>query len=310
MTLIIRDYVPADRQAVAAMMRAALPYLVTTPQLVDAQVTAAPVAQHFRMLVADDDGRIVGCARVGLLTDTSEPGQGNANLNVAAADRGRGIGSALLTAAERHLAEVGATTVYTSVTGDPASRSFAEHHGYRQGRSATFFRLDLAPGAPLPDPPPLPDGFTVLPAAAFADDPRPLYEADEESVRDEPGDVAADAMSYADWRVQTWDRPGFDADLTTAVVVDGVVAALAIAHTDGRERYWSGGTGTRRAYRGRGLAKAAKTHSLHLARAAGFKEAFTNNDDGNEPMLAVNRWLGYRPCGSEWRYIRDLPARA
>jgi GNAT superfamily N-acetyltransferase len=89
-------------------------------------------------------------------------------------------------------------------------------------------------------------------------------------------------------------------------VVDGVVAAFSVAQTDGRSRYWSGMTGTRSAYRNRGLAKLVKNQSLHRARAAGYTEAFTGNDAGNGPMLAINKWFGYQPCASEWRYLRDL----
>ncbi|MBM0224834.1 hypothetical protein [Micromonospora sp. ATA51] len=68
-----------------------------------------------------------------------------------------------------------------------------------------------------------------------------------------------------------------------------------IAPTDGRDRYWSGMTGTRRAFRSRGLAKLAKNDSLHLARAAGYTAAFTGNDTENAPLLAINTWFGYRP---------------
>jgi RimJ/RimL family protein N-acetyltransferase len=124
--------------------------------------------------------------------------------------------------------------------------------------------------------------------------------------RDEPGDVAADHLSYPDWRAVTWDRPDFDADLSTVAVVDGEVAGLVIAQTDGGLHYASGGTGVLRAFRGRGLAKAAKVQSLHLARAKGYREATTGNDESNAPMLAINRWLGYEPRGTERRYIRDL----
>jgi hypothetical protein len=65
-------------------------------------------------------------------------------------------------------------------------------------------------------------------------------------------------------------------------------------------------TGTGRAFRGRGLAKLAKNHSLHRARAAGFTEAFTGNDADNGPMLAINTWFGYQVCATEVRYVRDL----
>jgi GNAT superfamily N-acetyltransferase len=307
--VIIRVYEPADAEAVAAVVRETVPYMVTTPQTVQAQVDFASPAQRFLLLVAETGGRIVGCARTGLFPDSDAPGLAFANLNVLPADRGRGAGSALLGAAETRLADLGATTVYSWVTDEPASHAFAARHDYRRGRSGSFLRLDLAPDAPLPARLELPPGVRLLPASAYAADPRPLYEADLDSILDEPSDLDGGAPGYADWRAQAWDRPDYDHELSTVAVVDGEVAALVNVQTDGRDRYWSGGTGTRRAYRGRGLARAAKADSLHRARAAGYTEAFTSNDDGNAAMLAINRWLGYRPCGNEWRYIRDLPDR-
>lgn len=308
--LIIRDYVTGDAEAVVGMLRETAPYLVTSPRAVRAQVADAPARQHYRLLMAEDGGRAVGCARVGLFADTGDPGLAFANLNVLPRDRGRGTGSALLAAAESHLTGVGATTVYAWAGDEPAAHAFAARHGFRRGRSASFLRLDLAAGGPLPARPDVAEGVRLLAASLWADDPRPLYEADLESFRDEPGDVESAAISLSDWRALTWDRPDFDADLSTVAVVDGAVAAVVIVQTDGEGRYWSGGTGTRRAYRGRGLAKATKARSLHLARAVGLHTAYTSNDDGNLPMLAVNRWLGYEPCGTEWRYIRDLTDRA
>lgn len=310
MALIIRDYSAEDADGVAALLRDLLPYLVVTPRGVHAQVTAGPARQRYRALLAEEDGRLVGSARVGLFPDTSDTGLGFANLNVIASERGRGIGGALLAAAESHLASVGARTAYAWVDDQPASHGFAARNGYRRGRSSRFLRLDLAAEPPaVPEPAPGAGTLRLLPASRWAADPRPLYEADLESFQDEPSDVAPDTISYEDWRRVTWDRPEFDPELTTVAEVDGQVAAVVIAHTDGATRYFSAGTGTRRAFRGRGLAKAAKAHSLHLARAAGYREAFTGNDDGNAPMLAVNRWLGYQTCATEWRYIRDLTDR-
>ncbi|KPC92636.1 hypothetical protein ADL27_23995 [Streptomyces sp. NRRL F-6602] len=65
-------------------------------------------------------------------------------------------------------------------------------------------------------------------------------------------------------------------------------------------------TGTLREYRGRGLASLAKTATLHKARAAGLREAFTGNDAENAPMLAVNRKFGYEICATEVRHVREL----
>ncbi|MBM9507101.1 GNAT family N-acetyltransferase [Streptomyces sp. KK5PA1] len=305
----MRDYRAADAERVAGLLGEVLPYFVTSAHGVQAQVAGAPARQRYRLLLAEaEDGRLLGCVRTGLFADASQEGAAFANLTVAPQARGRGVGGALLAAAERHLAAAGAASVYAWGADTPAVQAFAAHRGYRTGRAATYLRLDLGSGSPLPEPPvpTVPGGADLLPAARWAADPWPLYRADVESFRDEPGDVDYDGIGYADWRALTWDRPDFDPALSTVAVVGGEVAALVLVQTDGAGRYWSGGTGTRRAFRGMGLAKAAKAHSLHLARAAGCRTAYTGNDDGNAPMLAINLWLGYHPCGSERRYIREL----
>lgn len=84
------------------------------------------------------------------------------------------------------------------------------------------------------------------------------------------------------------------------------MAAFSAANTDGLTRYWSGMTGTRRAYRNRGLAKLAKTDSLHRARAVGYTDAYTGNDADNGPMLAINTWFGYRICATEVRHVHNI----
>lgn len=73
--VIIRQYTPADAEAVAAVVRETVPYMVTTPRTVHAQVVDAPENQRFRMLVAEiDDGRIVGTAGPGCSRTTTHPG--------------------------------------------------------------------------------------------------------------------------------------------------------------------------------------------------------------------------------------------
>ncbi len=118
--------------------------------------------------------------------------------------------------------------------------------------------------------------------------------------------MAAVFDDYEDWLAHTWNNPSLDRELTTVVLVDGTVAAFCAAETDGATRYSSAMTGTLRAFRGRGLAKLAKTASLHRAREAGYTEAFTGNDADNGPMLAINEWFGYEVCATETRYTKRL----
>ncbi|MFU8875589.1 hypothetical protein [Micromonospora sp. SL4-19] len=90
--------------------------------------------------------------------------------------------------------------------------------------------------------------------------------------------------------------------------MDDVVPSLSLAPRDGRDRYQSGMTGTRRVYRGRGLTGLVKLSSLPRARDVGHQDAATTNDAGNVAMLAINRRLGYRLAAGEWRYRRDFHA--
>ncbi|RSS75573.1 GNAT family N-acetyltransferase [Streptomyces sp. WAC06614] len=309
MTVVIRDLRaadPADVQSVVRVRRAALPYLVFSPAGVAFELTSAHPAKRYRVLVAQTaDGRVVGTAQVGIAYDSPVPGQAFVNAYVDPAGRGLGAGGALVAEAEAHLAGAGATEVFAWVLDEPEYRAFAERRGYRAGRSAHFLRLDLT-GAGLPSRPPLPAGVELRPGSAFAADPRPLFVADAEVTADEPGDVEASLDDYDDWLRHTWHHPDLDKELTTVALVDGEVAAFTAALTDGAGRYTSGMTGTLRAFRGRGLAKLVKTASLDRARAAGCREAFTGNDTGNAPMLAVNTWFGYEICATEVRYTKKL----
>ncbi|MER6256432.1 GNAT family N-acetyltransferase [Streptomyces sp. NPDC001584] len=310
MTVSIRDLRPgdpADAESVVRVRRAALPFMITTAEGVAFELSSAHPAKHHRILVAETgDGRVIGTAQVGIVYDSPEPGQSYVNSYVDPAHRGLGAGTLLLRTAEQHLAARGAVDVYAWVLDNPAPRAFAERHGYRPGRSAHFLRLDLA-AATLPElPRDLPAGVELRPGSAFAADPRPLFEADAETTADEPGDVAAELDDYEDWLAHIWNSPSLDKELTTVALVDGVVASFTAAQTDGGTRYASAMTGTLRAFRGRGLAKLAKTASLHRARAAGYTEAFTGNDAGNGPMLAVNEWFGYEICATETRHTKKL----
>ncbi|MFG2312490.1 GNAT family N-acetyltransferase [Streptomyces sp. NPDC048566] len=310
MTLIIREVRgedPADAASFGHIRQQALPFMVSTPESVLHDIEHTHPDAHYRPLLALQDGEPVGTAQVGLVHDSPEPGHGYVNVYVHPGRTGRGAGSLLVRSAEERLAALGATRLSAWVLDTPANRGFAERRGYRPARSAHFLRLDLAHGTlpPLPSPPP---GVEVRTAADFADDPRPLFDLDAETLRDEPSDVEREFTDYAAWLEETWQHPLLNHELTCVAVVDGRPAAFSAAHTDDGTRYGTVMTGTARAFRGRGLAKLAKNHSLHRARATGRTEAFTGNDTGNGPMLAINAWLGYAVCATEVKYVRDLGA--
>ncbi|MEU3946869.1 GNAT family N-acetyltransferase [Streptomyces sp. NPDC029526] len=308
MTVIVRDLRPearADAEGFSRVRRLAVPFMLSTPDSVLHHLLNSHLDAHFGQLVAEVDGEIVGTAQLSVAHDSPEPGRGSANVYVHPERTGRGAGSLLLRTAEERLSSLGVRTVFSWVPDEPGDRAFAERHGYRAGRSAYFLRLGLDGGTlpPLAGPPP---GVELRTGADFADDPRPLFELDAEVTADEPGDVASEPSDYAAWLKDVWRHPLLDLRLTTVAVVDGRPVAFTAAHTDGEGRYGTAMTGTARGHRGRGLAKLVKNTSLHRARAAGCTEAFTGNDTGNEPMIAVNQWFGYDICATEVRYAREL----
>ncbi|MFD3588328.1 GNAT family N-acetyltransferase [Streptomyces sp. NPDC058683] len=308
MTVIVRDlrpHVRSDAEGFARVRQLALPFMLFTPESLVHDLTHTHPDARFRQLIAEEDGEIIGTAQIGLAHESTEPGQGFANVYVHPERTGRGAGSLLARTAEAHLSDAGATTSYAWVLDAPANRTFAERRGYTASRSAHFLRLDLAHGAlpPLRTPPP---GVELRTAADFADDPRPLFTLDAEATLDEPSDIDTEFADYEAWLDGTWRHPLFSRELTSIVLVDGRPAAFSAARTDGGSRYGTVMTGTARAFRGRGLAKLAKNDSLHRARAAGCTEAFTGNDSGNGPMLAINKWFGYDICATEVRYVREL----
>ncbi|NEY32940.1 GNAT family N-acetyltransferase [Streptomyces sp. PRKS01-65] len=332
MTVIVRDLrpdVPSDLEGFARVRRLALPFMLVTPGSVVHALTHTHPAARFRSLVAEEDGEVIGTAQTGIAHDSPEPGQGFLDVYVRPDRLRRGAGGLLVRTAEEYLAGQGATTLYTWVLDEPANRAFAAARGYARRRSAHFLRLDLA-SAGLPPLPPPPPGVELRTAAGFADDPRPLFELDAETTSDEPGDIGTEFTDYEAWVEETWKHPLLDLDLTTVAVAGGRPVAFTATYTDGgalaRSRAHPAAgtappsglsslvpsvmttamTGTARAFRGRGLAKLVKTASLHRARAAGITKAFTGNDTGNGPMLAVNERLGYQVCATEVRHARRL----
>lgn len=285
MTVAVRPFRDEDADAAVAVVRAGQRLTMLTAVSLRHQATDG------RLLIGTLDGVVAGAARI-------RPSGDGAwiQVNVAPPYRRRGVGRALLAAAEDDLPGPLRRTI---VHDEPESVAFAERHGYVRRRSFALRRLDLPTFAvPLPRPEP---GVELLSGSAFADDPRPVFAIEAEAAPDIPGNDES-PPAYEKWRYRTWNAPDAEPELSVVAVVDGVPAAYTAALSDRTEVYWSAMTGTRRSYRGRGLAHLIKVAALHRAREAGLTIAVTGNDDENAPMIAVNDRLGYRRAVTLWRF--------
>ncbi len=264
--------------------------------------TSPPEARRAAWCVEDGD-EVIGWAICALMVETSEPGVGWIGVNVHPDRRRAGLGSALLATAERHATEIGMTRLLSFSRGDDPSASFARSRGYDQTASNDVLVVDPRDV----DPPVPPAGVELKPYSAFVDDPSPIFHVDTTSVLDEPGEARFDAITYDSWLERLWRNPALDHDASMVALVDGVAVATTMLQTDRPSgRGQNNGTGTLPEHRGRGFATLAKRASLARAAELGCTAVYAENDVTNLPMLAINRTLGYKPCGVELSWGKTL----
>jgi GNAT superfamily N-acetyltransferase len=248
--------------------------------------------------VATDGTTVVGWMSCRLNSWTSEAGAANLTMFVYPDHRGVGIGTGLLDAAKAHLDDIAARRVRVFATED--SLGFARAAGFEASRAMRYSGVDTRN---LPPAPPTPPDLRLV---SFAEvEPPVAYAADCAVSADEPGDMPIQLPSFGQWHDEIWASPALNHAVSVGVLDGPDMVAFAVMETDG-DRAWSAMTGTLAGYRGRGLAKLAKSTALRAAAAAGVTTAFTSNDADNRPMLAINEWFGYRIVATEWSCVLTL----
>lgn len=303
MTANIRVSTDDDAEGIVALRREQYPFAVIRPATLRHHWQHERPAEKALRIVAEDAGEIVAVGRGSFNTWTSIEGATNLGLLVRRSLRGQGLGTRMFDTLMDHLATNGAARVEGWGDGDDTVGGFLGRRGFERRHELRYSHLDLR--RPLPPMPETGDGVRAIPFAQSTAEE--VFSVDVESIQDEPGDTPADDVNFDEWYDEVWINPGVDQQASTVVYVDGKPAAYTIVETDpDTRRMWSGGTGSLRAYRGRGLAKVAKSVALRRAAENGIVDAYTTNDESNKPMLAVNIWLGYTPCAQQWSYLKTL----
>lgn len=259
--------------------------------------SAAP-DEHAVHLVAVDGSEVVGVGVCGLNLWTAKPGAAWCGVAIAAARRRQGIGSELLRALLQRLDDVGATRVTSFVRFSEEGERWAIARGWERKLTGPLIAVDprTIPEASLPA------GFRFAPMAEAK--PEAVYDALNEAARDEPRPEPIDSIPYDDF-INDWSHPDVDLQVSTVVWEGDRVVAFTEMRLVG-DRAQHGFTGTRRDYRGRGLASAAKCVALRAAASRGVTRVTTSNAEENVAMRAVNRRLGFVPVGEHVIYGRDL----
>ena len=281
----IRPATPADARGMAAVWREAMPMLVKSADRIAGELRSDS-SRHVLVAVEDDE--------VAAIASAWPPADGVCRIMVMVrpAFRRHGLGTALYDRIAAFAAGTGATRLLVVTVAE--GKNFAVRRGFALGRELSSSRVLLSDA---PSPVAAPDGLVLTDYREL--DPHDVWSAYTATAGDDPSGLST-VPPYRSWLELEWNGPDLVPEASTALL-DGDTIASFVSTTGDRDRgaIWSALTGTRPAYRGRGLAKVVKSHALNRAREAGFTEALTGNAADNGPMLAVNHWLGYRPAGTQ-----------
>jgi len=259
---------------------------------IDAVHSYRDSAQDYIDYLVREDGVILGCGVGAIFAYRAR--RVVALIIVLAGQRRRGAGTALYEAISRWASERGAGDLGVSVAGnDPESLSFAQRRGFTEERREVGLVLSLAGLSPPQVQPPA--GIEIVTWAQRPELARGMYEVDLETHPDIPGfeDIAAEP--FEDWMAHNMRRPTDSPEATFIALAGEEVVGLAKLSLTAPAAAGHAMTAVKRAWRGRGIARALKATEINWALANGYTELHTSNEERNAPINRLNARLGYRP---------------
>ncbi len=218
-------------------------------------------------------------------------------LTVLPDKRTRGAGTGLYEAVSDWARERGLETLEAVVSDDdPESLAFAERRGFVEHRREKGVVLDLAEA----DPPPVqsPEWVEIVTWAERPELDRGMYEVALEAYPDIPGGEDEEIEPFAEWLTNHMQGSGDLPEATfVALADDEVVGYAKFSLTAARPKVASHDlTAVKRAWRGRGVARALKATQIAWAKANGYEQLWTRNEERNAPIRHLNKEFGYRPA--------------
>ena len=215
---------------------------------------------------------------------------------VLAGQRRQGAGSALYRAISAWAAERDLGVLEVAVLdNDPESLAFAARRGFVEERHDVGVVLHLTGLEPLAVEPPA--GVEIVTWAQRPELARGMYGVAVEAEPDIPGFEDDEIEPFDDWLAHDMQGPGDRPEATFVALAGQEVIGYAkfsltpaqptIAHHDL--------SAVKRAWRGRGVARALKAAQINWALASGYTELHTSNEERNEPIRRLNARFGYRP---------------
>jgi GNAT superfamily N-acetyltransferase len=220
----------------------------------------------------------------------------NVLITVLAEARGRGTGTALYEAVSKWTRGHGLDLLEAVVNDDdPESLAFAERRGFLEDRREKGVALNLREIESPPAEPP--EGVEIVSWAERPELAQGIYEVALEASPDVPGWEDEIPEPFEDWLVNDMQGSGDKPEATfLAIAGDEVVGYAKFSLSAAQPKTaWHDLTGIKRAWRGRGIARALKATQIGWAKQNGYEELRTRNDERNAPIRHLNREFGYRP---------------
>ncbi|MGI0055628.1 MAG: GNAT family N-acetyltransferase [Thermoplasmata archaeon] len=249
-------------------------------------------------------GEAVGFGYLQSDLESFDPRNFWAAVSVDPRHQGRGLGLALMTAVNREAERRQARTLWARIRAEDARAArFFARQGFAERRRSWWSRLDLASAPVLPDRT-APFAQVGISFSTFAEERRDapevlrgLYELAVANFGDEPRLGPYTPMTFEQFVEMELGGVTFLPDAYFLAREHGrFVASSALRRVAGMpEILQQSFTGTRRELRGRGIASELKRRAVEFGRAHGYRFIRTGNDSLNQPMLAINRKLGFQP---------------
>jgi GNAT superfamily N-acetyltransferase len=295
-----------DTSAAARIRTTVWRWIVSEPEAIEHSRATTPMFHDWLALL---DGEPVGVGSCSLNPGMEEDTAAFAVACVLPHARGQGVGTAIYRQVSAHARWLGKSQLMTwGYEDDAGGLAFAELHGFVVVKRNRGLRLVLD-GCPRPTVD-LPEGIAITTLADRPELARGVWETASEAMPDIPyyAGVPMSAGSLEEFAARSFAGPKYIPEGTFIAVRDGQVVGYA------QLAWMSRGAGVadhamlavRRAWRGRGIAKALKARQITWALDNGLTELRTGNDERNASARAVNANFAYTPLPEQIGYRGPL----
>ena len=300
--MLVRPFETSDYEALSALWNTVYPTNLFTPDELRYFDDAVKEPYRHARFVATLAGELVGAAHYEQAVGMYHPQKFGLGVYVRPEKEGQGIGTALYRTVLGALSPFDPLSVRAQVAEDnPRAVRFAAERGFRETKRDWEAVLELATFTPEAYRAPLTalkrEGFRFISLAELGVTAKTLqhfYELLSEVRLDVPRSEPVTPLSDADFRAYFLDAPDFfPAGVFLALHAESVVGMTMFWRGSESAELYTGLTGVRRTYRGRGLATALKVVALESAQRSGVPRVHTDNDTRNPRMIAINAKLGF-----------------